>query len=101
MFFRSTIIAIALGVFTTSNSHGQVMIDVTKVTCEQFYYSKVSHPTTLSIWLSGYYHGKRDKSVVDVQNVKENAEKVQKFCRQQANHKVPLMDAAERVLGKQ
>jgi acid stress chaperone HdeB len=101
MLFKGAITGIALGLLMTSISHGQVMIDVTKITCEQFYYSKVSHPTTLSIWLSGFYHGKRDKSVVDVQNVKENAEKVQKFCRQQANHKVPLMDAAERVLGKQ
>ena len=100
MLIKQPISAIALGLFMTSIAYGQVMMDVTKVTCEQFYFSRVSHPTTLSIWLSGFYHGKRDKSVVDVQSVKENAEKVQKFCRQQANHKVPLMEAAERVLGK-
>jgi hypothetical protein len=59
---------------------------VSKVTCEQFSFAKVSHPTTLSIWLSGFYHGKR--------------EKLHKFCRQPPNYKVPIMEAAERALGK-
>ena len=100
MLFKSLIAGVSLSLFATSLSYGQVMLDVSKVTCEQFYFSRVSHPTTLSIWLSGFYHGKHDQSVVDVQRMKENADKLHRFCRQRENHKVPILEAAERALGK-
>lgn len=99
MLFKSLSLGLLLGLLSTTLSYGQVTVDVTKITCEQFFYSKVSHPRTLSVWLSGYYHGKRDAAVVNTQKVIENADKVQRFCRQQSNFKVPLMEAVERALG--
>jgi acid stress chaperone HdeB len=101
MLFKSLGLGLFAGLLSTTLSYGQVTVDMTTVTCEQFFYSTVSHPRTLSIWLSGYYHGKRDASVVNTQKVIENTDKVQRFCRQPANFKVPLMEAAERVLGNE
>jgi acid stress chaperone HdeB len=54
----------------------------------------------LSLWLSGYYHGKRNDPVIDVQAWKDSGERLRRFCAQNPNSKVPVMDAIERVLIK-
>ena len=85
--------------FATS-AYAQVTIDFSKVTCEQFVFSKIAPSRTLSLWLSGYYSGKRNNPIVNVQAVQANAEKVTDFCRQTKNLKMPVMEAVEQVLGK-
>lgn len=90
----------ALGILWISLAHGQVTIDMSKLTCKQFYFSKLD-TQTLSMWLSGFYNGKRNSTVVDVQKLKNNIEKLSRFCRQNQNLDVLVMDAVERVLGNQ
>jgi len=80
-------------------AHGQVTVDFTKLTCDQYLYSRMNSQN-LSIWLSGYYHGKRGDPVMDVQAWKDSGEKMRRFCLQNSNAKVPVMDAVERVLIK-
>src|SRR3954468_19316763 len=86
-------------VLWTSLAQGQVTIDFSKLTCDQYLYSKMNSQN-LSIWLSGYYHGKRGDPVIDVQGWKDSGEKMRRFCLQGSNAKVPVMDAVERVLIK-
>jgi len=56
----------------------------------------VMDPRDLSMWLSGYYHSKRNTTVLDVQKTEDAVEKVRGYCR--ANIKMPLMEATEKVL---
>ena len=49
-------------------ARAQVMLDVAKITCEQFAGYKITTPQNVAIWLSGYYHGKRGNTLVDLQN---------------------------------
>ena len=88
-----------MGLLWVSVAQGQVIVDVSKITCEQFLFSKMDQ-RVLATWLSGYYHGKRNSPTVDLQNVKHNAKTVRSFCFQSANFKVLLVDAVERVVGK-
>lgn len=74
----------------------QVTIDVSKVTCEQYILFKVTDPQKIAIWLSGYYHGKRETTVVDTQTFSEFADKTKDYCR--ANPKVPVMQAVETLI---
>jgi len=37
----------------------QVMLDISKVTCDQFAGYKITDPQNIAVWLSGYYNGKR------------------------------------------
>lgn len=83
-----------------SEAHGQITVDLSKLNCEQLYFSKLDS-RTISAWLNGFYHGKKNDPVVDVQKVKDNTEKLRRFCFQNANMKVPVMDAVERVLAPQ
>jgi hypothetical protein len=50
---------LAITLLSTSLALGQVSIDVSKITCDQFAQGKVGLPRTTAIWLNGYYHGKR------------------------------------------
>jgi hypothetical protein len=78
-------------------TQAQVTLDVSKITCEQFLLFRVADPRDIGIWLSGYYHGKMGSTVVDMQNLKDTAEKVKDYCR--ANLQQPVMKGVETILG--
>ena len=82
------------------SGHAQVTVDVTKVNCDQFVHHKISEPRLIAAWLSGYYSAKRNNRVIDLQTLKENMSKVQNFCSDEKNFKVPVMKAVEQILGK-
>jgi acid stress chaperone HdeB len=84
---------------STSSAQAQVTIDASSITCDQFVHSKVAPPRLLAAWLSGYYNGKRDKRVIDLQTFEANLGKLENFCYQEKNFKLPVMQAVEEVLG--
>jgi len=91
---------LVLAVCTAAPAEAQVTLDVGKITCGQFVSYKVTNPKYISVWLSGFYHGKRNSTVIELQNVKDNAKNVRSFCLQSSNRKMLLVDAAARVAGK-
>jgi len=58
----------------------QTTIDISKITCEQWLSFKVADPNFIALWLSGYYNGKRDNTIVEVQAFKDNIETLKTFC---------------------
>jgi hypothetical protein len=74
----------------------QVTMDVAKISCDQYTSFKITDPQNIAIWLSGFYNGKRDTTVVDTQGLKEDAKKVWDYCIR--NPKIPVMKAVETVL---
>ena len=61
-------------------AHAQTTIDVAKITCKQYVLLKVADPEKIAIWLSGYYHGKRDSTTIDVQQLKDQPDQVRTYC---------------------
>ena len=83
----SLALSILIAVFGTSPpTQAQVMLDMSKVTCWQYVTYKVTNPKYISVWLSGYYHGKSGDTVVDMQQVVENADKLTAFCTRESGH---------------
>ena len=78
-------------------ARAQLMLDVAKITCEQFAGYKITTPENVAIWLSGYYHGKRGTTVVDMQKLLADTKTMQRYCLQ--NPQAPVMTAVETVLG--
>jgi acid stress chaperone HdeB len=74
-----------------ASAQAQVTVDVTKVNCDQFVHHKISEPRLIAAWLSGYYNAKRNNRVIDLQTFEENMSKVQNFCSDEKNFKVPVM----------
>ena len=64
----------------TSAAPAQVMLDLNKVTCDQFIKYKVADPKLITVWLSGYFHGKRGDTMVDTQRLNADADAVEKYC---------------------
>ncbi len=86
----------ALVVFLAAPSaHAQITVDVAKITCEQFFTLKVD-PDAIPVWLSGFYHGKRNDTVLETQEFKENVNKLRVACRIPENFKLPIMQIIEK-----
>ena len=85
----------ALG--TAPAARAQVMLDVSKITCEQFAGYKITTPQNIAIWLSGYHHGKRGDTTLDTQGLVANARKLQVYCGR--NPQTMVMQAVETLFG--
>lgn len=78
-----------------SFAQAQITVDVSKITCQQFFVLKTD-PDAIAIWLGGYYHGKRGDTVVDVETFKENVKMLRVACRLSDNLKLPIMQVIEK-----
>ena len=93
---RLTMTAMLLAFATWSQAGAQVMIDVAKITCDQFTLYKVTDPKDIAIWLSGYYHGQRHETTVDTLELATYEQKVKDYCN--LNPQVTVMQAVELML---
>ena len=79
-------------------AQAQVTIDVSKITCDQFMGYKIINPYNLAMWLSGYYNGQRGNTIIDTETLAAQKSGLQDYCLQ--NHKVPIMQAINRLFHK-
>ena len=77
------------------NAHAQVTIDFSKITCEQFIGYKIINPTQLAMWLSGYYNGQHNNTVIDTERLAAQTSQLQDYCLR--NPKVPIMQAIDKM----
>jgi hypothetical protein len=92
------VLGLILTLCSVSIVQAQGTIDVSKITCDQFVHSKVGNPRTIAAWLSGFYNGKRDNRVIDLQNYEADLRKLEKFCYEEKNFRLPVMQAIEKVI---
>ena len=85
--------ALVLG--TPSNTQAQVMVDMSKLTCEQLTRG-TANSVESAIWLSGYYNGTRKNTMLDLNQFKQNADAVVKECT--ANPKNTVMQTVDKLL---
>ena len=95
-----TRLAAALGLVLMAAANpparAQVMLDLSKITCDQWSGYKITNPQNIALWLSGYYNGKRNNTVLDTQALNAHVDKLRDFCI--VNPDVPVMQAVEKVL---
>ena len=89
----SCLILIAGAVAT---AHAQVVLDMSKVTCDQFTGYKITNPQNISIWLSGYYNGQRGNTILDTQELAAHAQKLRDYCM--LHPEVPILRAVEALV---
>ena len=106
-------------IFATAPAQAQVSIDFSKITCDEYVHDKIptsdfiSFPAVGSLearamlsrwliatWLSGYSHSKRDNLIIALESFEENVNKLNNYCYDEKNFKVPIMAAIERIVGK-
>jgi hypothetical protein len=87
----------ALMLASGSGAQAQVTLDVSKITCDQFTLYRITDPQNIAIWLSGYYHGQRNTTTVDTQQLAGNLQKIKDYCNLKPQETV--MHAVESVFG--
>jgi HdeA/HdeB family len=94
------VILAALSVLlATSEGRAQMTVDVAKITCRQYLFDRNVSPRAPMVanWLSGYFNGQKNNTVVDLGTMAKNKDKVEDYCR--LNQDVTLMEAAKTALG--
>ena len=82
----------------TATMHAQETVDVGKITCAQILREQLPSPThDIMLWLSGYYNGKRNNTVIEPQTIKKHEEEVDSYCDKHGQ--TTVMDAVKNVLG--
>jgi len=78
----------------------QETIDVSKITCERILKEDLASPThDIVLWLSGYYNGKRNSTIINLRTINNDEEKVRLYCYH--NLEMTVLDAIKNVgLGK-
>ncbi|MBR1086585.1 hypothetical protein JQ621_03760 [Bradyrhizobium manausense] len=88
---RATFAGIPAVILMVAQADAQVTIDVSKITCDQYLTQRITHTRTVNVWLAGFYAGRQNNPVVDVQAVERNGNKLSRFC--ETHRDMPLMDA--------
>jgi acid stress chaperone HdeB len=84
-------VAAVFSVIMAMRAEAQVTLDVSKITCDQYVAQRITHSRTVNIWLSGYYAGRSNKPVVDVQALERRGDKLSRFC--ESHRDMLLLDA--------
>ena len=92
-----TIPIMVLALSACSGAHAQVTVDVAKITCDQFTLYKITDPQNIAIWISGYYHGQRNTTVIDTQQLSASLQKIKDYCNLRPQETV--FHAVETVFG--
>jgi acid stress chaperone HdeB len=95
--YKHFLICVCLTLSCPFHARAQVVIDVSKITCDQFATYKIENPQYIAVWLDGYYHGTRGDMKVDVQTLSADAKKVEYYCLSKPD--LPLVEAVKTVLG--
>lgn len=87
-------LAIATSFLTFTTVRAQTM-DMGKLQCDELGRVYFDQFAFVDAWLSGYYHAKSNKTVVDLKQIAANTQKVLQFCK--SNPTVTVMQAIERL----
>ena len=94
--FKSIVCALLFCAVSASGAAAQIMIDVARITCEQFLHDTITVPDNLAYWLGGYYDGRLGNTEFDVAVLKHNVSKLEDYC--QAHRDTTVMTAVETLL---
>ena len=98
MFPKLLISGLILALFLAKSAQAQVQIDLSKITCDQLVHQKVGPSRLIAAWFSGFYNGKQDNLIVDIQKFQANLNKVEHFCENGKNSSVTVLKAVEQVI---
>ncbi len=93
---KTALLGLLLALLTDMPVNAQVTLDVSKITCEQFWLRKVADPDKVALWVSGYINGKRGNTVIDTQQLEGNVRKLTEYCRE--NYQMTVMQAVETLM---
>lgn len=86
------------GAFAPTLCKAQVMIDMTRITCEQYLAMPDEDSADFSAWMSGWYNQKLGSTTVDLEGFARNVANVKSWCA--SNPKETVMAGLQRAVDK-
>ena|ERR1700722_13928584 len=80
-----------------SSATAQVTVDITKITCRQYFAGNIVPTKSMALWFSGYYNGKRGTTMIEMSAIEQNADRMTSYCALHQDE--TLMKAIEDVFG--
>jgi HdeA/HdeB family protein len=91
-------IVVPLAVVFGETAHAGLTVDITKVTCRRASFIGYTASTnSVALWLVGYYSGQHKRTVIDIETLERDANKIKHYCR--IHRDETIMKATETVLG--
>jgi HdeA/HdeB family len=90
-------LSVALFAIVAAGNASAQVIDVAKISCKQYLTGNIVRQDYLSLWLSGYYNGTHNDTVIETNTVQKVTDKIGTYCR--SNLDAGLMDAVQKALG--
>ena len=91
------IIAVLLILGFTPASHA-VVIDLSRMTCQEFLATDKDEIRIILAWLDGYYKDEQDPVMLDTDTMVANLKKLNEYCA--ANPTIGLITATNKLFGK-
>jgi acid stress chaperone HdeB len=89
--------AAAWMILSPATAYAQVTVDITKITCRQYFAGNIVPTKSMALWFSGYYSGKRGTTMIEMSTIEQNADKMTAYCALHQDE--ALMKAIEDVFG--
>jgi acid stress chaperone HdeB len=93
---KQTIAALLIFGFTSA-SHA-VVIDLSRMTCQEFLASNKDEIRIIWAWLDGYYKDEQDPPIIDTNTLVNNLKRLDEYCA--ANPAIGLITATNKLFGK-
>ena len=92
-------IVVLLAMVFAEAARAGLTVDVTKMTCRRasFIGSATTSANSLALWLVGYYSSQHKRTVIDIETLERDANKIKHYCR--IHRDETIMKATETVLG--
>jgi acid stress chaperone HdeB len=87
--------ALALALTTPANAQ---QIDLSTITCKDFFEGNKERIEFVIVWLMGFYTGEDDPPILDFAKMKDKAGKLGAYCAKNPDH--GLITAAEQVVAE-
>lgn len=74
---------------TVQPGTAQIKVDMNKVTCGNFLGYDPDDQNFVRYWMSGYYNGAANRTVLDYDRMQRNSAKVKAYCKKHKSETLP------------
>ncbi len=77
-------------------TEAQVIVDMSLITCQQYFESPPEQQKLIVWWMRGYFSAAKNLSVIDFRYVDYNTKIVTAYCKEKQNRSETLMSAIQK-----
>jgi acid stress chaperone HdeB len=77
-------------------ARAQVIVDMSLITCQQYFDAPPNQQNLIAWWMRGYYSATKNLSTIDFRYIDYNTKVVTAYCKKKQNRNETLMSAIQK-----